>query len=49
MFEAVHGTPDIAGQNKANPLALLFSSIMMLEYIGQKHTADEIKKRFIKP
>jgi len=27
MFEAVHGSaPDIAGQNKANPIALLFSS-----------------------
>ena len=49
MFEAVHGSaPDIAGQNKANPLALLFSSIMMLEYIGQKHTADEIRKAIYK-
>ncbi|MEP5836080.1 MAG: isocitrate/isopropylmalate dehydrogenase family protein, partial [Balneola sp.] len=29
MFEAVHGSaPDIAGQNKANPIALLFSSLM---------------------
>ena len=35
VFEAVHGTaPDIAGKNMANPTALLFSSCMMLEYMG---------------
>lgn len=49
MFEAVHGSaPDIAGQNKANPLALLFSSLMMLEHIDQKHTAEEIRKAIYK-
>jgi isocitrate dehydrogenase (NAD+) len=49
MFEAVHGSaPDIAGQNKANPLALLFSAIMMLEHIGQKSVADEIRKAIYK-
>jgi len=36
VFEAVHGSaPDIAGQNKANPLALLMSAVMMLEYIAE--------------
>ncbi|MCG8372475.1 MAG: isocitrate/isopropylmalate dehydrogenase family protein [Balneolales bacterium] len=45
MFEAVHGSaPDIAGQNKANPLALLFSSLMMLEHIGEKQTAETIRR-----
>jgi isocitrate dehydrogenase (NAD+) len=35
VFEAVHGSaPDIAGQNKANPLALLMSAIQMLRYLG---------------
>lgn len=35
VFEAVHGTaPDIAGQNKANPTALLFSAVMMLHHLG---------------
>jgi len=35
IFEAVHGSaPDIAGQNKANPLALLMSAEMMLEYLN---------------
>jgi len=37
VFEAVHGSaPDIAGKGIANPLALLMSSVMMLNYIGDK-------------
>lgn len=39
IFEAVHGSaPDIAGQNKANPSALMLSAAMMLEHCG---LADE--------
>lgn len=35
VFEAVHGSaPDIAGQNKANPLALLMSAVMMLNHLS---------------
>lgn len=35
VFEAVHGSaPDIIGKGIANPLALLMSSVMMLEYIS---------------
>jgi len=35
VFEAVHGSaPDIAGQGVANPLALLMSSVMMLNYLA---------------
>ena len=35
VFEAVHGSaPDIAGKGVANPLALLMSSVMMLNYLG---------------
>lgn len=49
MFEAVHGSaPDIVGQNKANPLALLFSSLMMLEHIDQKQVAEDIRKAIYK-
>lgn len=49
MFEAVHGSaPDIVGQNKANPMALLFSSLMMLEHIGQKKVAEDIRKSIYK-
>ncbi|KMY23060.1 isocitrate dehydrogenase (NAD+) [Actinobaculum suis] len=44
IFEAVHGTaPDIAGQNKANPTALILSACMMLDHIGQKTCADRIR------
>ncbi|WP_445664460.1 isocitrate/isopropylmalate dehydrogenase family protein [Fodinibius sp. AD559] len=45
MFEAVHGSaPDIAGQNKANPIAFLFSALMMLEHIGEENRADRIRQ-----
>ena len=44
MFEAVHGSaPDIAGQNKANPTALLFSALMMLEYLEEFRKAERIR------
>ena len=33
MYEPVHGSaPDIAGQSKANPLAMIMSFAMMLKY-----------------
>lgn len=45
IFEAVHGSaPDIAGQNKANPTALLLSSVMMLNHMGMTEHADRIEK-----
>jgi isocitrate dehydrogenase (NAD+) len=35
-FEAVHGSaPDIAGKNLANPIALILSGAMLLDYIGE--------------
>ncbi|PWN41457.1 hypothetical protein IE81DRAFT_324441 [Ceraceosorus guamensis] len=44
IFEAVHGSgPDIAGQNKANPTALLLSSIMMLRHMRLFDHADKIE------
>jgi len=44
VFEAVHGSaPDIKGQNKANPTAILFSAIMMLEYINEKELANKLR------
>ncbi|MEG0361794.1 MAG: isocitrate/isopropylmalate family dehydrogenase [Longicatena sp.] len=44
MFEAVHGSaPDIAGQNIANPTALLWSACMMLEHLGEKECAQNIR------
>ncbi len=48
IFEAVHGSaPDIAGQNKANPTALLFSALMMLEHLQQPKLAQRIRKATI--
>lgn len=48
IFEAVHGSaPDIAGQNKANPTALLQSAVMMLQHVGELQKADDIMKALI--
>ena len=45
LFEAVHGTaPDIAGQDKANPTALLLSGVMMLRHLHMFEKADRIEK-----
>ena len=45
VFEPVHGSaPDIKGQNKANPTALLLSAIEMLKYIGEIDCANNIDK-----
>ncbi len=44
MFEAVHGTaPDIAGKGLANPTALLMSSVMMLDHLGERSAARSIQ------
>jgi isocitrate dehydrogenase (NAD+) len=44
IFEAVHGSaPDIAGQDKANPTALLQSAILMLHHIGETEAANCIQ------
>lgn len=37
VFQPCHGTaPDIAGQGKANPTAMLLSAALMLEWLGDK-------------
>ena len=45
MYEPVHGSaPDIAGQNKANPMATILSAAMMLRYtFGLSKEADNIE------
>lgn len=44
VFEAVHGSaPDIAGQNKANPTAMIKSAVMMLHYLGELGVAQNIE------
>lgn len=44
VFEAVHGSaPDIAGQGKANPTALMMSSVMMLTHLGETEAAHKLQ------
>ena len=38
LFQPAHGTaPDIAGQNLANPTAMLLSAALMLDWLGERH------------
>ena len=44
LFEPVHGSaPDITGQGKANPLAMILSAAMMLDTLGQGVAATAIR------
>ncbi|GAB4850051.1 3-isopropylmalate dehydrogenase, chloroplastic [Ancistrocladus abbreviatus] len=45
LFEPIHGSaPDIAGQNKANPLATILSAAMLLRYgLGEEKAAKRIE------
>ena len=44
LFEAVHGSaPDIAGQNIANPTAVIMAGVMMLNHIGEHEAANRIQ------
>ncbi len=43
LFEPVHGAAhDIAGQQRANPLAAIRSAAMMLDYLGERDAATRI-------
>lgn len=45
IFEACHGSaPDIAGQNKANPAALMLSAVLLLEHLGLQPQAHAAQK-----
>mgnify|MGYP000731867037 FL=1 len=46
LYEPIHGSaPDIAGQQKANPLATILSGAMMLRYtFGESEAADAIEQ-----
>lgn len=49
MFEAIHGSaPDIAGQNIANPSALIQGSVLMLNFIEQFTVAEKIQNAWLK-
>ena len=45
VFEPVHGSaPDIAGQGRANPVAMILSGAMMLRHLGEMHAADAVER-----
>ena len=49
VFEPVHGSaPDIAGQNKANPTALILCAVEMLKYLNEFGAAKKIEKALYK-
>ncbi len=44
MFEPVHGSaPKYAGQNRANPTAMIMAAVLMLAYMGEKEAAKRIE------
>jgi isocitrate dehydrogenase (NAD+) len=48
IFEAVHGTaPDIAGQGKANPCALLLGATQMLDHLGMTDKALRVREAIV--
>ncbi len=45
VFEAIHGSaPKYAGQNKVNPVALILSGVLMLNYLGERDAAAKVQK-----
>lgn len=45
IYESVHGSaPDIAGKNLANPIAMLLTSALMLDDIGEEDLAKKLRK-----
>jgi isocitrate dehydrogenase (NAD+) len=45
VFEAIHGSaPKYAGQNKANPTALILSGVLMLQHLGETEAAEKLQK-----
>ena len=44
VFEPVHGSaPKHAGQNKANPTALILSGVLMLRHLGEQPAAERVE------
>ncbi len=45
MAQAQHGSaPDIAGQDQANPISLILSAAMLLEWLGHHHKDQALVK-----
>ncbi|GCE13157.1 isocitrate/isopropylmalate dehydrogenase family protein [Tengunoibacter tsumagoiensis] len=44
VFEPVHGSaPKYAGLNKVNPMAMMFSGVMMLRHLGEREAAQHLE------
>jgi isocitrate dehydrogenase (NAD+) len=44
VFEATHGSaPKYAGQNKANPMAMMLSGVLMLRHVGERDAGDRLE------
>ena len=44
LFEPIHGSaPKYTGQNKVNPMAQMFSAVMMLRHIGEREAAESME------
>ena len=49
VFEAIHGSaPKYTGQNKVNPVAMILSAVLMLDYIGEKEAARKLENAVAK-
>lgn len=45
LFEPIHGSaPKYTGQNKANPMAMMFSGVLMLRHLGEMDAADRLDR-----
>src|SRR5260370_14271576 len=45
VFEPVHGSaPKYAGQNKVNPIAMMFSGVLMLRHLGEREAASRLDR-----
>ena len=45
VFEATHGSaPRYAGRNVANPMAMMFSGVLMLRHLGEAEAADRLER-----
>lgn len=49
VFEPTHGSaPKYAGQNKVNPMAMMFSGVLMLRHLAEEDAADRLEKALAK-
>jgi isocitrate dehydrogenase (NAD+) len=45
VFEATHGSaPKYKGQNKVNPMAMMFSGMLMLRHLDEREAADRLER-----